>query len=120
MKGNGHIFGGYAKPQWNSTNKYIADNTKSSFLFTCRSHTKHPLTANPECAIRGGSNYGPTFGGNQDIYINKTGRKGYNDLGYSYSIPEGGNKENYLAGTTSTAYDSVTYEDYEVHQVIFQ
>ena len=120
MKGNGHIFGGYAKPQWNSSGTYMADNTKSSFLFTCRSHTKHPLTANPQNAIFGYSNYGPTFGGNHDIHIDITGRKGYNNLGYSYSIPEGGNTENYLAGTTSTANNSVTYEDYEVHQVIFQ
>ena len=120
MKGNGHIFGGYAKPQWNSANAYIADNTKSSFLFTCRSHTKHPLTARPERAIFGYSSYGPIFGGGNDIYIDNTGRKGYNRTGYSYSIPEGGNKENYLAGTTTGVPNSVTYEDYEVHQIIFQ
>ena len=120
MKGNGHIFGGYAKPQWNSATKYIEDNTKSSFLFTCRSRTKHPLIANPEYAIRGHSNLGPTFGGGCDIYIDNTGRKGYNNTGRYYSIPEGGNKENYLAGTTTNDPNSVAYEDYEVHQVIFQ
>ena len=120
MKGNGHIFGGYSKPQWNSNGGYIADNTKSSFLFTCRSHTKHPLTVYPEYAILGNSSYGPTFGGGNDILIDRSGRKGYNKLGHSYSIPEGGNKENYLAGTTAGSSQPVTYEDYEVHQVIFQ
>ena len=121
MKGNGHIFGGYAKPQWNSSGGYIADNTKSSFLFTCRSRTNHPLTAYPELAIYGNSSYGPTFGAGCDIYIDNTGRNGYNTTGVSYSIPKWGNKENYLAGTTTgNATNSVTYEDYEVHQVIFQ
>ena len=119
MKGNGHIFGGYAKPQWSSAGVYIADNTKSSFLFTCRSRTKHPLTSQQN-TIYVHSDYGPTFGGGHDIQIDNTGRNGYNHQ-HSYSIPEGGNKENSLAGTTTAnAANSVTYEDYEVHQVIFQ
>ena len=118
-KGNGHIFGGYAKPQWKSARGYNEDNTKSSFLFTCRSHTKHPLTSQQH-AIYGKKSYGPTFGGGHDIKIDNTGRKGFNNLGHSYSMPQGGSKENYLAGTTAGSSQPVTYEDYEVHQIIFQ
>ena len=117
IKGNGQIFGGYAKQQW-SSGGWIADNTKSSFLFTCRSRTKHPLIK-PVKAIFGHSSYGPTFGGGNDIRIDSTGRNGYNNQ-HSYSNPEGGSKENYLAGTTAGSSQPVTYEDYEVHQVIFQ
>ena len=118
MKGNGHIFGGYVKPQWYSAGDWIADNTKSSFLFTCRSRTKHTLT-DSRYAIYGCSDRGPTFGGGNDIRIDSTGRNGYNNQ-HSYSNPEGGSKENYLAGTTAGSSQPVTYEDYEVHQVIFQ
>ena len=52
--GNGHIFGGYAKPKWNSNGGCIDDNTMSSFIFTCRSQTKHSLTTS-EMPIYGNS-----------------------------------------------------------------
>ena len=116
FKGNGHIFGGYAKPKWNSTGGYINDLTNSSFLFTCRSRIKHTIIFT-QYAIRGLSNYGPMFGRGHDIYINNKGTKGACNF-QTYSTPE--NRENFLAGTTTNTPNSVRYEDYEVHQVIFQ
>ena len=118
FKGNGHIFGGYAKPQWKSAGDWIADDTKSSFLFTCRSRTKHPFTDSLYAIYGGSSSYGPTFGRGHEIYIDNTGTKGHNNPNSNYSIPRG-NKE-YLAGSACGPSNSVTYEDYEVHQVIFQ
>ena len=119
FKGNGHIFGGYARPKWRSNGIYISDTTNSNFLFTCRNKTKHSLKT-PQCAMRGGSSHGPTFGEGKDIYIDSTGTKGYNNINHSYSIPSGGNRDDYLSGNNTASPNSVIYDNYEVHQVIFK
>ena len=118
MKGNGHLFGGFAKPQWNSSGGYIPDPTNSSFLFTCRTQTRHKLT-NKNCALYGHGGHGPTFGGHA-IFVDSSGMKGYTYLGNAYSLPEGSKRETYLSGTNTNNTTSVLYEDYEVHQVVFQ
>ena len=74
-------------------------------------------------AIYGNTSYGPTFGKRHNIYIDSTGKKGYNYYAYAgtnYYIPEGGNVKNYLVGTNSSYSNTVSFDDYEVHQVIFQ
>ena len=109
---NGHSFGGFAKPPWNSNGTHIRDDSNSSFLFTCRNKTKHTLT-NLKYAICCNKDYGPTFGHNGDLYIHSNTQCS-NILSSSYSIPEGGKREDYLCGPNTEI------EDYEVHQVIFQ
>ena len=111
---NGHSFGGFAKPPWNSSGAFSKDESKSCFLFTCRNKTKHTLTK-PERAIIGNRDFGPVFGNNYELYIQKDNKCYNKGLGSAYSIPVGGKREDYLCGPDGTAI-----EDYEVHQVIFQ
>ena len=112
---NGHSCGAFAKPEWNSSNKYIRDDSHSCFLFTCRNKTKHTLT-NSQYAIYCYANYGPGFGGPPGCDLCVYGNNKFcNYLGNAYSIPAGGKREDYLCGP-----HGATLEDYEVHQVIFQ
>ncbi len=41
----------------------------------------------PGYAIFASDNYGPTFGGGHDFYINSDGSYGYSNLGYAYQLP---------------------------------
>ena len=118
-KGNGHLFGGFAKPKWTSNNKPISDPSKTSFLFTCRNKTKHDLI-DYKNALLGHLEFGPTFGISfSDLYIHSNLiNKGHTCIGKSYSIPVGSKREDYMGGTVKC--QSITYEDYEVHQVIFK
>ena len=85
-----NIFGGYSSISWTSDGNYHTAN--GSFLFTLTNihgtaPTKYPNTKNYENAVRHGSDRGPTFGGNHDLYIcsnylNSTDSYAY--LGYSY------------------------------------
>lgn len=81
---NGRVFGGYTPLKWDSSGRYKADASVSSFLFAfCRqSGIKYPQT-NVHKTIFCGSEYGPTFGENHHIYVN------LDNLSRSYSI---GNK----------------------------
>ena len=68
----GNIFGAYSSISWTSDNKYHS--SKGSFLFTLTNIygttlTKFPNTQYYENAVYHKSNYGPTFGGNHDLYI---------------------------------------------------
>ena len=85
-----HIFGGYASISWKSEgNNCQAD---SSFLFTLTNihgtaPTKYPNTKNYDWAVYHRSNFGPTFGGNYDLYISNNflnNKSSYSNLGYSY------------------------------------
>ena len=63
-----------------------------SFLFTLTNNngtapTKFPNTQNYEWAVYHRSDYGPTFGGNHDLYISNNylnNKSSYCSLGYSY------------------------------------
>ena len=111
---NGHSFGGFAKPPWNSNDDFSRDDSKSCFLFTCRNKTKHTLTK-PEYAILGDEGCGPNFGYSYEFCIEEDNKCYNRELGIAYSIPVGGKREDYLCGP-----DGTDIEDYEVHQVIFQ
>ena len=115
-RANGHVFGGYAKPQWHQRGEYSQDISKESFLFTCRNQSKHSLIK-PNNAIYGRYDCGPTFGFGWDLYINHT-NGGYSALRNSYSMPLGGKQEEYMAGKGHGA--PILYDDYEVHQIIFE
>ena len=113
-RANGHVFGGYAKPEWNSNCVYSEDISNSSFLFTCRNKTKHSLL-NPKHAIYGRTNYGPTFGGGHDWHIGNS-NNGYTALGTTYASPPSGNCADAMSGTQHNCI----FDDYEVHQIIFE
>lgn len=68
---HGNIFGGYTSVSWDQSGDYYHD--PSAFLFTLQNThgitpTKYVKNATTH-AIYCASNYGPTFGGGHDIYI---------------------------------------------------
>ena len=85
----GNIFGAYSSISWTSDNGNHAAN--GSFLFTLTNinntaPTKFPNTQNYDWAVYHYSGYGPTFGGNHDLYIcnDYLNNNSYCSLGYSY------------------------------------
>ena len=86
----GNIFGGYSSISWTSDGKYHTAN--GSFLFTLTNihgiaPTKFPNTQNYDCAVYHNSSYGPTFGGNNDLYISNdylNNNSSHSELGNSY------------------------------------
>ena len=86
----GNIFGGYSSISWTSNAGYKAAN--GSFLFTLTNihgiaPTRYPNTQYYDNAVYHNSGYGPTFGGNHDIYISSgylNNNSSYCTIGYSY------------------------------------
>ena len=86
----GNIFGAYASISWTSNSSYYSAN--GSFLFTLTNihgiaPTKYSNTQNYEHAVYHDSSYGPTFGGNHDLYISSNclnNTDSYCSFGYSY------------------------------------
>ena len=86
----GNRFGGYASISWTSDGNN--HNANGSFLFTLTNihntaPTKYPNTQNYNYAVYHNSGYGPTFGGNHDLYICNNpfnNKDSYCSLGYSY------------------------------------
>ena len=87
----GNIFGAYSSISWTSDGNYHAA-ANGSFLFTLTNihntvPTKYPNTQNYNYAVYHDSGYGPTFGGNHDLYISNNylnNNSSYCSLGYSY------------------------------------
>ena len=85
-----NIFGAYASISWASDNNY--HNAEGSFLFTLTNihgtePTKYPNTQNYNHAVYHDIGYGPTFGGNHDLYICNNclnSKSSYCSFGYSY------------------------------------
>ena len=86
----GNIFGGYASISWTSNSSNYSAN--GSFLFTLTNihetaPTKFPISQNFSWAVYHHSSYGPTFGGNVDLYISDNylnNNSSYCNFGYSY------------------------------------
>ena len=113
--GNLTVFGGYARPAWDSNNHWIVDPSMESFLYTCRTKTKHILTDATQ-AIYGGSPYGPIFGSGNGLRIWK-GKEAHTALGNTYALEPGKKNEDFMSGTSYGA--SFQLLDYEVHQVMY-
>jgi hypothetical protein len=85
------IFGGFTPISWASSGSSKADNSQQSFLFSvkdCRNSAPRcfPLV-NSSYAIYCNSSYGPTFGGNPDLYVADACNENissYTILGYGY------------------------------------
>lgn len=114
------LFGGYASISWSSNGWSSAPD---SFLFSLDNQTKQIIDKNEKIAIRGNSNYGPSFGGN-DLVLSYKGtdlfdstRPNWSDLGFTYSLPKGmffesDAAQSYLAGSYR-----FKVEEYEVFAV---
>ena len=106
----GNIFGGYSSISWTSDGNYHSAN--GSFLFTLTnihgtSPSKFSNTQNYGNAVYHGSSYGPTFGGNHDLYICNNylnGKNSYCSLGYSYPDVLGYGNSIFSGDSNSTSF----------------
>lgn len=89
---NGNIIGGYNALSWASSGGYTFDTAgAANFLFNLSNNTKYQNggvgSAGYYTFNRG--DYGPTFGGGHDLYINSTLTSGYTNLGWAYQCGAG-------------------------------
>ncbi len=77
------VFGGYNANSWSSNGNYTS--SSSNFLFSVTNDFKFPYYQNAGNAAYNGSNYGPTFGGNHDLYVESNMTTGYGNPGNVYS-----------------------------------
>ena len=86
-----NIFGAYVSISWSSNNS--SNYADGSFLFTLTNihetePTQYTITQNANYAIYDYYTYGPTFGGNHDLYITDNylnNNSSYASLGYTYT-----------------------------------
>ncbi len=76
------LIGGYNPQSWNTSNNYFYAQTtsdRSAFLFNLTSGVRiaERLDNNGVYQTYNAANYGPTFGGGHDIYIDNTLKAGY-------------------------------------------
>eukprot|EP01091_Cochliopodium_minus_P005578 TRINITY_DN15484_c0_g1_i1.p1 TRINITY_DN15484_c0_g1~~TRINITY_DN15484_c0_g1_i1.p1 ORF type:complete len:384 (-),score=79.88 TRINITY_DN15484_c0_g1_i1:71-1222(-) len=89
IRSNNFIFGGYTPISWTSAGGYKCDT--GSFIFSLSNPSNMPILfkiLKPQFSIDDSSNYGPTFGGGNDIYISdncNSNSNSYSNLGHSYS-----------------------------------
>ncbi len=88
---NGFIFGGYNEGFWHSVLSGYTPNLLNNFLFSVTSETTHDHYQNLGFSIYSRSNYGPTFGGGHDLFVNLDGGVGYSNIGYGYRCAVGTN-----------------------------
>ncbi len=79
------IFGGYNPLSWKSSGSYA--NTTQSFLFSVTNNAKFPYCNNAANSVYDAPNYGPTWGGNHDLYVEGNMTTGYANPGYSHCCP---------------------------------
>jgi len=93
---NGNVFGGFTDLSWTSSNGYKT--SSNTFLFRLRPNMQryNVMTAKRGNAVYHGLNYGPTFGGGHDLYINNlalSSTSSYTNGGHSYVFPSYPNYE---------------------------
>jgi len=92
---DGYIFGGYTTQSWREYGgNYRTDNNAWLYWLKTRSglpegRSKVKMDGNQGHAIYPYHSYGPTFGGNHDIYVEHDMHNGYINWGGSYPTPNG-------------------------------
>ena len=81
----GAVYGGYAAASWTSKGSYV--NASSSFLFSVTSNIKFVYYQNAGNAMYDNASYGPTWGGNHDLYVNGNMTTGYGNPGHVFKCP---------------------------------
>ena len=82
---SGNIFGGYSDQSWKIIHNYKKSN--KCWLFSIDHQEKYPVKKNSSQSIYTYANYGPTFGGGHDLYLNLSSNNtasSYSSLGHSY------------------------------------
>ncbi|NCI48283.1 HYR domain-containing protein, partial [Sediminibacterium roseum] len=96
----GTVFGGYTTAAWQSNWNYT--HASAGFLFNLTTSKKgnqgSNYDPNSNYSIYGSPDYGPTFGGGHDLYINDNMSYGYINF-YSYSTLDGSSQGSYNAAT---------------------
>ena len=98
------VYGGYAPISWTSKNGYTV--TTGSFLYSVTNNTKFPYYKNSGNSMYDQVGYGPTWGGNHDLYVSGNMTSGSANPGYSHNCPMCPNTsctacQNALAGSSS-------------------
>ena len=78
---SGYYFGGYTTENWDCSNAYKKD--ANAFIFSLNNN-KYAKASNDN-AIYCASNYGPTFGGGNDLYIADKCNENSNNCNYTNS-----------------------------------
>jgi hypothetical protein len=114
----GYAFGGYTPLSWDTSNKYVADPSCQSIIFTLTNPHKIPPTkyslSNYEKAIHCHPYFSATFGAGQDICIANNSNQNtysYSNFPYSYSDTTG------VGRTTFTGSYNFMVREIEVFQV---
>jgi len=114
---NNHVFGGYSQQSWHSNGNYTRDD--NAWLYSLRNTKGDPkvlkIVKNQQNAIYGNSGYGPTYGGNHDLYIANncnSNTSSYTNLGNAYN----GETDKYQL----TGSNSFKVEDYEIWDMILR
>ncbi|XP_022808130.1 BTB/POZ domain-containing protein KCTD18-like [Stylophora pistillata] len=107
IKSGDYIFGGYSEHPWKSYGSGSFKRALTSFLFSLVNPgglppTKISLIPGKELnSIYCHSNYGPTFGGNYDLYVANAPNSCNccTDLGDTYQCPAGQDTQTFLTGS---------------------
>ncbi len=104
---NGNIIGGYNPFSWASSGSYRQTMEGNAFLFNLNQNVKQVQSQVYQTVNL--SNYGPTFGGGHDIYVDNSLSSGYTNL-HSYS-------GTYNISYLSTGYNTITVGKIEVFTI---
>ncbi len=113
----GFYFGGFNTISWSSGFGEWKP-AERSFLFSLTHKTKHDIYQNPQKAVYLSKDYGPFFGGGNDLYISTNcnqNESSYSNFGHTYKSPyqyKTNESKNYLAGSYN-----FRVEDYEVFSI---
>ncbi|CAD8092082.1 unnamed protein product [Paramecium primaurelia] len=115
---SGSIFGAYSPCKWDSSkNTYIADNTLTSFIFSQTHDQIYNLKEDKkDRAIYCKSDFGPSYGNYNDIYIKGDFTDGYSRLGDDYEFDRDKNK-NY--STHLYGQEKPEIQECEIYQIQF-
>jgi len=105
--GTTHTVGGYSPQSWNSSSSYNLSPTaadQTGFMFNLETGRLYEQIREYQTYNR--FNYGPTFGGGHDLYIDNNLSGGYANIGHSYHDGNGQygttNYRNAFAGSYSS------------------
>ncbi|CAD8124662.1 unnamed protein product [Paramecium sonneborni] len=95
------IFGAYTPCKWEANKGSIYDDSYSSFIFSQDHDQVYPLRQKTsDQAIYSHTNFGPVFGGGNDIMIQANFKDGYSKLGKTFEFDQyqDGQQSSYLFG----------------------
>jgi hypothetical protein len=109
------IIGGFNENDWLSNSSWTFSSSTNNFLFNLTTGTEYRKNSSNTYQTNNNGNYGATFGGGADLYVNNSLSGGYTNPGYSYGDRSRYNTtayQNEFAGSYNTwtigAYETFT------------